>query len=199
MVFRPILVYFTTKLGERLGVNKSTIQRYEANGVDPKKNYLIISIADALETNNAWLLGISDNRKGDVISKCRLQMESTLELFLNVLEESHLEDNEKMIMTGILGCFMDMFGTITAHFDKAMGECRRIESDEELKKSLMKYSIGTEDISEKTYQQEMQKPVEDYKEMADCLLHISDISDENHFARMFEIRNAAAKRLADRG
>ena len=35
-------------LGKRLGVNKSTIQRYESKGVDPEKRYLVISLAEAV-------------------------------------------------------------------------------------------------------------------------------------------------------
>ena len=35
------------ELGKRLGVNKSTIQRYEADGVDPKRTMIIDGLAHA--------------------------------------------------------------------------------------------------------------------------------------------------------
>ena len=38
------------ELGKRVGVNKSTIQRYEADGVDPKRTMIINGLAEALLT-----------------------------------------------------------------------------------------------------------------------------------------------------
>ena len=38
------------ELGKRIGVNKSTIQRYEADGVDPKRTMIINGLAEALLT-----------------------------------------------------------------------------------------------------------------------------------------------------
>ena len=44
------------ELGKRIGVNKSTIQRYEADGVDPKRTMIINGLADALLTTPEWLI-----------------------------------------------------------------------------------------------------------------------------------------------
>ena len=38
------------ELGKRIGVNKSTVQRYEADGVDPKRTMIINNLAEALLT-----------------------------------------------------------------------------------------------------------------------------------------------------
>ena len=43
------------ELGKRIGVNKSTIQRYEADGVDPKRTMIINGLAEALLTTPEWL------------------------------------------------------------------------------------------------------------------------------------------------
>ena len=45
------------ELGRRIGVNKSTIQRYEADGVDPKRTMIINGLADALLTTPEWPTG----------------------------------------------------------------------------------------------------------------------------------------------
>ena len=45
------------ELGRRVGVNKSTIQRYETDGVDPKRTMIINGLADALLTTPEWLFG----------------------------------------------------------------------------------------------------------------------------------------------
>ena len=46
------------ELGKRVGVNKSTIQRYEADGVDPKRTMIINGLAEALLTTPEWLTGL---------------------------------------------------------------------------------------------------------------------------------------------
>ena len=53
------------ELGKRIGVNKSTIQRYEADGVDPKRTMIINGLADALLTTPEWLTGLSDDKEYD--------------------------------------------------------------------------------------------------------------------------------------
>ena len=187
-----------SQFGERMGVNKSTIQRYEAKGIDPKKNYLIISLADALDTNAAWLRGESDDRSGDVISKCKMQIDGATNIFLDILEQSDLDESHQLMMTSILSCFTSMFGITTKHFDIAMREVVRIENDEGLKTSLMKYALDSGDISEKAYRQEMEQPVDSYRQMVDCLLHIFDNDGKNYIEELFEIRNTARQRLADK-
>ena len=51
------------ELGRRVGVNKSTIQRYETDGVDPKRTMIINGLADALLTTPEWLTGLSDEKE----------------------------------------------------------------------------------------------------------------------------------------
>ena len=53
------------ELGRRVGVNKSTIQRYEADGVDPKRTMVINGLAEALLTTPEWLTGLSDDKEYD--------------------------------------------------------------------------------------------------------------------------------------
>ena len=53
------------ELGKRIGVNKSTIQRYEADGVDPKRTMIINGLADALLTTPEWLTGLSEEKEYD--------------------------------------------------------------------------------------------------------------------------------------
>ena len=53
------------ELGKRVGVNKSTIQRYEADGVDPKRTMIINGLAEALLTPHEWLTGLSEDKEYD--------------------------------------------------------------------------------------------------------------------------------------
>ena len=51
------------ELGRRLGVNKSTIQRYETDGVNPNRSMIINGLADALQTTPEWLTGRSEEKE----------------------------------------------------------------------------------------------------------------------------------------
>ena len=59
------------ELGKRIGVNKSTIQRYEADGVDPKRTMIINGLADALLTTPEWLTGLSEEKEYDARTLCQ--------------------------------------------------------------------------------------------------------------------------------
>lgn len=183
-------------LGERLGVNKSTVQRYEANGVDPKRHYLIFSIAEALETSEEWLTGLSEQKEDECLTRCRKIAEKQTDSFLATLEASSLTDAHKEMLTELSGCFMDMFSVLTMHFDKAMQEMAQASQDAGLKESLMKYAIESAVIEQSVYRRNMEQPIETYKTMMDHFLHIFDNDSTNHIAEMLEIRNAAKQAAA---
>ncbi|MFQ9482298.1 MAG: helix-turn-helix domain-containing protein [Oscillospiraceae bacterium] len=63
------------ELGKRIGVNKSTIQRYEADGVDPKRTMIINGLADALLTTPEWLTGLSEEKEYDARTLCQKDIE----------------------------------------------------------------------------------------------------------------------------
>lgn len=60
------------ELGKRVGVNKSTIQRYEADGVDPKRTMIINGLAEALLTTPEWLTGLSEDKEYDSRTLCAM-------------------------------------------------------------------------------------------------------------------------------
>ena len=59
------------ELAKQISVNKSTIQRYEADGVDPKRGMIINGLADALLTTPEWLTGLSDDKEYDSYTLCQ--------------------------------------------------------------------------------------------------------------------------------
>ena len=64
------------ELGKRVGVNKSTIQRYEADGVDPKRTMIINGLAEALLTTPEWLTGLSEDKEYGSRTLCARDMRS---------------------------------------------------------------------------------------------------------------------------
>ena len=161
-------------LGKRLGVNKSTIQRYESKGVDPEKRYLVISLADALLTTPEWLTGLSEDKEYDGYTKSKMKLDEHLESFLKEMDSVVGSEAYQQFLAGHLCNIIDLYSVYAVHFARAMEKADRVGADEGLKESLMRYAIESGVIVEQVYQKEMGPIIEDMKRYMDGLLHIYD-------------------------
>ena len=73
------------ELGKRIGVNKSTIQRYEADGVDPKRTMIINGLAEALLTTPEWLTGLSEDKGYDSRTLCEKDLEEHIRKYIDTV------------------------------------------------------------------------------------------------------------------
>ena len=73
------------ELGKRIGVNKSTIQRYEADGVDPKRTMIINGLAEALLTTPEWLTGLSEDKEYDSRTLCEKDLEEHIKKYIDIV------------------------------------------------------------------------------------------------------------------
>ena len=148
------------ELGRRVGVNKSTIQRYETDGVDPKRTMIINGLSDEKEYNSKTL--------------CQMDIEKHIAAYLDELTTTVQGEPHQQLLTTFLGQIVDLYSVFCVHFARAMAEADHIAEDEGLKKSLMRYAIESGAVIEKVYRREMETPVEDMKRFMDGLLHIYD-------------------------
>lgn len=162
------------ELGRRVGVNKSTIQRYETDGVDPKRTMIINGLADALLTTPEWLTGLSDEKEYNSKTLCQMDIEKHIAAYLDELTANVQGEPHQQLLTTFLGQIVDLYSVLCVHFARAMAEADHIAEDEGLKKSLMRYAIESGAVIEKVYRREMETPVEDMKRFMDGLLHIYD-------------------------
>ena len=162
------------ELGRRVGVNKSTIQRYETDGVDPKRTMIINGLADALLTTPEWLTGLSDEKEYNSKTLCQMDIEKHIAAYLDELTTTVQGEPHQQLLTTFLGQIVDLYSVFCVHFATAMAEADHIAEDEGLKKSLMRYAIESGAVIEKVYRREMETPVEDMKRFMDGLLHIYD-------------------------
>lgn len=162
------------ELGRRVGVNKSTIQRYEADGVDPKRTMIINGLADALLTTPEWLTGLSDEKEYNSKTLCQMDIEKHIATYLDELTANIQGEPHQQLLTTFLGQIVDLYSVFCVHFARAMAKADHIAEDEGLKKSLMRYAIESGAVIEKVYRREMETPVEDMKRFMDGLLHIYD-------------------------
>lgn len=184
------------ELGRRLGVNKSSIQRYEAFGIDPKKTYMMVSLAEALLTIPEWLTGESDQKEYDTPTKLRRELDEYTEQYIKTVTSSIDGEPRQQLMTTFLGQVMEMYGIICKHFARAMAEADRIATDEGLKESIKLYAIQMGDITENAYRREMYEPLEDMKKIMDVIYHMYDLNRRTPLAETMEIISNAEERLA---
>ena len=91
------------ELGKRIGVNKSTIQRYEADGVDPKRTMIINGLAEALLTTPEWLTGLSDDKEYDSYTLCQKDIEQHIKKYLDTVSSTVKGEPHQQMLTTFLG------------------------------------------------------------------------------------------------
>ena len=91
------------ELGKRIGVNKSTIQRYEADGVDPKRTMIINGLADALLTIPEWLTGLSNDKEYDNRTLCQKDIEQHIKKYLDTVSSTVSGEPHQQLLTTFLG------------------------------------------------------------------------------------------------
>lgn len=162
------------ELGKRIGVNKSTIQRYEADGVDPKRTMIINGLAEALLTTPEWLTGLSEDKEYSSFTVCQMDMEKHIKNYLETVTSSIKTEPHQQLLTTFLGQFIDLFAVLTKYWALSMDKIDAIAEDEGLKESIGKYAIHIGAITEQVYQKEMSEPIEDMKKYLDGILHLYD-------------------------
>lgn len=118
------------ELGKRVGVNKSTIQRYEADGVDPKRTMIINGLAEALLTTPEWLTGLSEDKEYDSHTLCAKDMEEHIKNYLDTVSSVVKGEPHQQLLTTFLGKMIDLYTVMTYHFADAMAEVDRVAEDE---------------------------------------------------------------------
>ena len=188
-----------SQLGDRLSVNKSTIQRYETGGVDPERTILIVPIAEALETTPEWLTGKSDAKEYDSYTLCKKAIEQHISDYLDSMTSAVQGQPHQQLLTTFLGEIVDLYALFCEHFAAAMKAVDKIAEDEGLKESLRRYAIESGAITEKVYRKEMEAPVEDMKRFMDGLLHIYDEGRTNvNIGDLLGIKQDALSRLPEK-
>ena len=187
------------ELGKRVGVNKSTIQRYEADGVDPKRTMIINGLAEALLTTPEWLTGLSEDKEYDSHTLCAKDMEEHIKNYLDTVSSVVKGEPHQQLLTTFLGKMIDLYTVMTYHFADAMAEVDRVAEDEGLKQSLRRYAIESGAIMERVYRKEMELPIENMKQFLDGILHIYDEGRTAvKMGDLFGIVTAVEERVAEK-
>ena len=188
------------ELGKRIGVNKSTIQRYEADGVDPKRTMIINGLAEALLTTPEWLTGLSDEKEYSIYTVCQLDLEKHIKGYLEAVTNTVNGEPYQQLLTTFLGQIVDLYTILTKYWAVSMKKVDEVAEDEGLKESIGKYAIHIGSITEQVYQKEMEVPIEDMKRYLDGILHLYDEGRTKvSIPELFGIVDQAKQKLIEKG
>ena len=188
------------ELGKRIGVNKSTIQRYEADGVDPKRTMIINGLAEALLTTPEWLTGLSDDKEYSIYTVCQMDLDKHIKGYLETVTSTVNGEPHQQLLTTFLGQIVDLYTILTKYWAVSMKKVDEVAEDEGLKESIGKYAIHIGSITEQVYQKEMEVPIEDMKRYLDGILHLYDEGRTKvSIPELFGIVDQAKQKLIEKG
>lgn len=188
------------ELGKRIGVNKSTIQRYEADGVDPKRTMIINGLAEALLTTPEWLTGLSDDKEYSIYTVCQMDLEKHIKGYLETVTSTVNGEPHQQLLTTFLGQLVDLYTILAQYWAVSMKKVDEVAEDEGLKESIGKYAIHIGSITEQVYQKEMEVPIEDMKRYLDGILHLYDEGRTKvSIPELFGIVDQAKQKLIEKG
>ena len=124
------------ELGRRVSVNKSTIQRYEADGVDPKRTMVINGLAQALLTTPEWLTGLSDEKEYSNYTVCQMSLEKHVKAYLETVTSAVDGEPRQEMLTTFLGQIIDLYAILTKYFALSMEKVNQVAVDEKCKRLL---------------------------------------------------------------
>ena len=125
------------ELGRRVSVNKSTIQRYEADGVDPKRTMVINGLAQALLTTPEWLTGLSDEKEYSNYTICQTELDKHIKAYLETVTSAVDGEPRQEMLTTFLGQIIDLYAILTKYFALSMEKVNQAAEDEGLKESAL--------------------------------------------------------------
>ena len=188
------------ELGKRIGVNKSTIQRYEADGVDPKRTMIINGLAEGLLTTPEWLTGLSDDKEYSIYTVCQMDLEKHIKGYLETVTSTVNGEPHQQLLTTFLGQLVDLYAVLAKYWAVSMKKVDEVAEDEGLKESIGKYAIHIGSITEQVYQKEMEVPIEDMKRYLDGILHLYDEGRTKvSIPELFGIVDQAKQKLIEKG
>ena len=188
------------ELGKRIGVNKSTIQRYEADGVDPKRTMIINGLAEGLLTTPEWLTGLSDDKEYSIYTVCQMDLEKHIKGYLEAVTNTVNGEPHQQLLNTFLGQIVDLYTSLTKYWAVSLKKVDEVAEDEGLKESIGKYAIHIGSITEQVYQKEMEVPIEDMKRYLDGILHLYDEGRTKvSIPELFGIVDQAKQKLIEKG
>ena len=122
-------------IADCLGVNKSTILRYERGTIDNVKKIIVEGLADALHVSVAWLKGETEEKETVITDNRDYLIKSTFEQISGGLAFD-LEDKDAGFSKDVLLLLLKCYQRFSLSFERACNQFGGNDDNEEIAKTI---------------------------------------------------------------
>ena len=156
-------------LAEKMDVNKSTIQRYEAGTIDNSKKLILEGISDALHVSPEWLRGETQEYEVQVTDKRELQIGDAM---AEILQEIHLihaemQDEELIFSEDLLLLMLKEYMSFIKNFKIANDKYVRLSGKERVAREAGFSS--EEELNETLFLRKIYHTTDTFREVSDII------------------------------
>ena len=153
-------------IAEKMDVNKSTIQRYEAGTIDNSKKLILEGLAEILHVSVEWLKGETEEYETDITDQRDLQIRDAMR---NILESFPLDmaDTDADFSKGLLLAMLREYSAFNDSFKFACDNYKGNKTYKEVAKVAGFES--TEEFNEILFLREVTHTINTFNEMSEII------------------------------
>ena len=153
-------------IAEKMDVNTSTIQRYEAGTIDNTKKLILEGLADALHVSVEWLKGETDEYETDITDKRDLQIRDLMGR-LSVSDKEELSDEQFAFSKDLLIYILSEYEMFLDSFKFGCTNYKNDKQNKDIAKAMGIDSV--KEYNEIMFLREVTHSINAYNDIADVI------------------------------
>ena len=153
-------------IAEKMDVNTSTIQRYEAGTIDNTKKLILEGLADALHVSVEWLKGETDEYETDITDKRDLQIHDLMGR-LSVSDKEELSDEQFAFSKDLLIYILSEYELFLDSFKFGCTNYKNDKQNKDIAKAMGIDSV--KEYNEIMFLREVTHSINAYNDIADVI------------------------------
>ena len=152
-------------VAEKMGVNTSTVQRYEAGTIDNTKKLVLEGLAEALHVTVEWLKGETDSYESDITDNKELLIRDSMERILEKLPYD-LTNEEDTFSKDLLLLMLKQYESFVDSFEMA---CKSYKDNDNEEIAKVTQFASSKEYNEVMFLREVTPTVNTFTDMADIV------------------------------
>lgn len=152
-------------VAEKMGVNTSTVQRYEAGTIDNTKKLVLEGLAEALHVTVEWLKGETDSYETDITDNKELLIRDSMERILEKLPYD-LTKEEDAFSKDLLLLMLKQYESFVDSFEMA---CKSYKDNDNEEIAKVTQFASSKEYNEVMFLREVTPTVNTFTDMADIV------------------------------
>lgn len=152
-------------VAEKMGVNTSTVQRYEAGTIDNTKKLVLEGLAEALHVTVEWLKGETDSYETDITDNKELLIRDSMERILGKLPYD-LTNEEDAFSKDLLLLMLKQYEFFVDSFEMA---CKSYKDNDNEEIAKVTQFASSKEYNEVMFLREVTPTVNTFTDMADIV------------------------------